>query len=150
MTETFELSQKVQKIQNEYFQQYQLWCENNPFDMNHELQFWKKNKNSILYQTIEQQSACADFVTRKMCANQSEEIILFICRTMFDKIPPKHSSNTCSIGNIALYIICFKKLLSVSMNERFEILQQHNDFIKFEKQKQKIETEIEKEGCVFQ
>ena len=94
----------AQEAQNRYFHDYQEWCGQNVDLMMEELRRWEAADATILYKPLDEQATYADFVTRKMCTNETEAVFVIMCQEWIRDANTldKWTANTCAIGNVAL------------------------------------------------
>ena len=95
---------RVQAITDRYFGEYQQQCFTDIEGMKRELAVWEAADATILDISLEEQAKSADYVTRKICSEQPEDIVVHFASTMLDEIPPGHKLNSCAIGNSALLV----------------------------------------------
>lgn len=118
--------ERAQAAAQQYFLQYQLQCAANPEGMRAELAHWEEGDATILDVGIEEQSAYADYVTRKICTEQPDEIIVTTSRQLLEP----HAGvklNSCAIGNMALLVKTIREMeghdeLKGQLNQAFEAM----------------------------
>jgi hypothetical protein len=101
---------RVQAIKDQYFQEYKEQSLQNIDGMQAELMRWNAADDTILTMTLDEQSTYADYVTRKLCGEQPEEIVIHSASGMFAELPPGVKLNSCAIGNIALLLKSVKEM----------------------------------------
>lgn len=94
---------RAQQVQQRYFEEYQRQCAANPQAMMDELARWEAGDATILDVGMAEQAAYADYVTRKVCTEQPEEIIVATSLQLLGPQPPV-KQNSCAIGNTALLV----------------------------------------------
>ena len=120
---------RAQNLQNQYFAEYQT-MDFQQFKTDMEL--WESVKNTILDMTIEKSSMYADYVTKKICNNADNEILLVLCQQVLDwKKHSQNNENTAAIANFAL-VCCTARKRKLSICEQLD--HSYNLFI--EKQRQ--------------
>jgi len=117
----------LQQIQNEYFKEYEQQCMQDTEGCREELARWKAANVTILSLSLDDQATYADYVTRKVCTEQPEHIIVQASSTMFDDLPPNYKLNACSIGNFALLLKTTLELqghdqLKVSLQKQYDTM----------------------------
>lgn len=128
------MQDRCQQLQDKYFQEYKVLCLNDSEFVARENNKWDRGDAIIFDCDLNQKAEYADYVTRKMCEEQTNDVIIWMCKTSFydpkSEIMPLGS---CAIGNLALYL---KHLLAIEGNEELkqQIQTRFNQIV--EKQKQ--------------
>ena len=82
-----------------------------------ELARWEAAKDTILDMTLKEQASYADYVTKKICADQDIQLVIIITANMHATAPIGEITKTCAIGNSALLT---QTILSRSNDEQLK------------------------------
>jgi hypothetical protein len=138
---------RLQEIQNQYFCEYKAECALNPESMIRESQYWEQGDAIILSLPLDEQATYADYVIRKLCAEQSSDIIIAMCDDMFRDIP-NEKLNSCAMGNVAMLVKTGSNLENVSKDWKENLMY---EFHQLKYQQSQLETRsMEQQGCMVQ
>lgn len=101
------MEQRLQAIQNVYFEEYKAWANAHQDEAMRELERWEANEVGIIHMTLPEQAEFADYVTRKMCSEQPANIIAALAHSSFQH-PIHQRLECCAIGNLAKVLLTAK------------------------------------------
>ncbi len=131
-----QMQEFVERLQNRYFLEYKLQCKIDAQRMYDEFSRWEIGDTIMLDLPLSEQATYADYVTRKMCKDQPNNIVVWMCKTSFNKLEGLDVKlNSAAIGNLALYLYTLNQMnghdeLKTQTTQKFNSLIEQQRVIK--------------------